>query len=83
MKNNINVDKIQYIDLVKKLESFNKMVKRIGGKVTKQKGGFDKILHIVDLEQISSEVKENITKKLSQALEAQKILLQHLIVIEI
>ena len=48
----------------KKPESFNKMAKRIGEKITKQKGGSDKVLHIVDLEQIPSEVKENITKKI-------------------
>ena len=35
---------------------------RIGEKITKQKGGSDKVLHIIDLEQIPYEVKENIKK---------------------
>ena len=59
------------------------MAKRIGEKITKQKGDSNKVLHIIDLEQIPSEGKENIKKKLSKALQVQKILLQHLIIIKI
>ena len=40
------------------------MAKRIGEKITKQKGDSNKVLHIIDLEQIPSEGKENIKKKL-------------------
>lgn len=38
----------------------------------KQKGGSDKILHITYLEQIPSEVKENITKKIIEGAGSQK-----------
>jgi hypothetical protein len=68
------IDPRKFPPAKEKPESFNKMAKRIGEKITKQKGGSDKVLHIVDLEQIPSEVKENIKKKLSKALEAEKIL---------
>lgn len=57
------IDPRKFAPAKKKPESFNKMAKRIGEKITKQKGGSDKVLHIVDLEQIPSEVKESITKK--------------------
>ena len=57
------IDPRKFPPAKKKPESFNKMAKRIGEKITKQKGGSDKVLHIVDLEQIPSEVKESITKK--------------------
>ena len=58
------IDPRKFPTAKKKPESFNKMATRIGEKITKQKGGSDKVLHIVDLEQIPSEVKENITKKI-------------------
>ena len=58
------IDPRKFPPAKEKPESFNKMAKRIGEKITKQKGGSDKVLHIVDLEQIPSEIKENITKKI-------------------
>ena len=48
----------------KKSESFNKMAKRIGEKITKQKGGSDKVLHIVDLEEITTNMKEKVSEKI-------------------
>ena len=57
------IDPRKFPPAKKKPESFDKMAKRIGEKITKQKGSSDKVLHIVDLEQIPPEVKENITKK--------------------
>lgn len=68
------IDPRKFPPAKKKPESFNKMAKRIGVKITKQKDSSDQVLHIVDLEQIPSEVKENIKKNLSKTLEAQKIL---------
>ena len=58
------IDPRKFPPAKEKPESFNKMAKRIGEKITKQKGGSDNVLHIVDLEQIPPEVKENITKKI-------------------
>ena len=58
------IDPRKFPPAKEKPESFNKMAKRIGEKIRKQKGGSDEVLHIVDLDQIPSEVKENITKKI-------------------
>ncbi len=60
------IDTKKFPPAKKKPESFNKMTKRIGEKITKQKGGSDKVLHIVDLEQIPSEIKENFSKKITE-----------------
>jgi hypothetical protein len=40
------------------------MSRRIGEKISKQKGGSDAVLHIVDLEQIPSEKKELIMSEI-------------------
>jgi hypothetical protein len=58
------IDPRRFPPAKKKPESFNKMAKRIGEKIRQQKGGSNKVLHIVDLEQIPSEVKEDFTKKI-------------------
>ena len=66
------IDPRKFPPAKKKPESFNKMAKRIGEKITKQKGDSDKVLHIVNLEQIPFEVKENITKKIIEVGESPK-----------
>lgn len=66
------IDPRKFPPAKKKPESFNKIGRRIGEKITKQKGGSDRVLHIVDLEQIPSEVKENITKKIIEGAGSSK-----------
>lgn len=51
----------------KKPESFNKIAKRMGEKIRKQKGGSNNVLHIVDLEKLPSEIKANFTQKVIES----------------
>ena len=67
------IDPRKFPSAKKQPESFDKMAKRIGENIKNQKGGSDGVLHVADLEQISSQVKKMLEKKLSKALEARKI----------
>ena len=50
-----------------KSESIEKMATRMGKKITQQKGSFDDVLHIVDLEMLPSEKKAEFSQKLIEA----------------
>ena len=45
-------------------ESFDEMGKRVGEKITIQKGGDDRVLHLVDLDQIPNEAKANLKEQI-------------------
>jgi hypothetical protein len=64
-KNPIDISKFSPPN--KTLESFNKMAKKMGEKITKQKGGSNDVLHIVDLEKLPSEMKANFTQKVTES----------------
>ena len=61
------IDPRKYSSAKKKPESFNKIAKRIGEKIRKQKGGSNDVLHIVDLEKLPSEIKANFTQKVIES----------------
>ena len=61
------IDPRKYSSSKKKPESFNKIAKRIGEKIRKQKGRSNDVLHIVDLEKLPSEIKANFTQKVIES----------------
>ena len=61
------IDPRKYSSAKKKPESFNKIAKRIGEKIRKQKGGSNDVLHIVDLEKLPPEIKANFTQKVIES----------------
>lgn len=48
-----------------KSESIAKMAERMGNKITQQKGGSNKVLHLVDLENLASPTKPEFCKKIN------------------
>lgn len=55
----------------KKPETFSKMSSRMGKKIIKQKGDSDEVLHIVDLDEIPSNMKEKVSDKIVEGAGSQ------------